>query len=182
MTSEKISEEKPKRRINSKKKGNSFEGQIGKILADNLKPLKFKNDAKCLFVGDVVPTNETDVAREHGWKFKFTLECKFYKSCDNLEHLFNNTKIKGWIEQAISDALKVNKEPLLIFKFNRTDTYCAVPSKNLIPSSVTRTVKVKFSADEFSAANKFDDGIEITIFTLKDALNDVDWWKTTNIL
>ena len=203
MTSEKISEEKPKRRINSKKKGNSFEGQIGKILADKLKPLKFRrsqssgailggentkfldqfsNDAKCLFVGDVVPTNETDVAREHGWKFKFTLECKFYKSCDNLEHLFNNTKIKGWIEQAISDALKVNKEPLLIFKFNRTDTYCAVPSKNLIPSSVTRTVKVKFSADEFSAANKFDDGIEITIFTLKDALNDVDWWKTTNIL
>lgn len=193
-------EKKPiKKRTNSKKKGNGFEGHIGKVLAEHLSPLKFRrsqssgailggenarfleqfsNDAKCLFVGDVVPTNEADVFRDEGWKFKFTLECKFYKSCDNLEHLFHNTKLKGWMEQAITDSKKVDKKPLLIFKFNRTETYCAVPVGDEIPSSTSRFVKIRFPKDEFSEANNFTDGLEMTVFLLKDALQDINWWKT----
>lgn len=145
---------------------------------------QFSEDAKALFIGDVVPTNEADVARDCGWKFKFTLECKFYKSCDNLEHLFHNTKLKGWMEQAITDSKKLNKKPLLIFKFNRTETYCAVPRKfyssvkELLPQTATRFVTIAFPPDEFSAENMMKDGLEMIVFLFKDALQDLDWWKT----
>lgn len=196
-------EPKPKKsRINSKKKGNSFEGHIGKILAETLPPLKFRRsqssgailggqnekfldqfseDAKALFIGDVVPTNEADVSRDEGWKFKFTLECKFYKDCDNLEHIFHNTKIKGWMEQAITDSEKLGKKPLLIFKFNRTDTYCAIPVNDTLyfklPDTVTRHVRIKFPGDEFSKTHYMNDGLEMIIFMFKEALQDLEWWK-----
>ena len=183
-----------KKKINSKKKGNSFESTISKLLTEKLNPLKFRrsqssgailggqnskliehfsDDAKALFVGDVVPTNESDVFRDFNWKFKFTLECKFYKDCDNLEHLFNKTKIKDWIGQSLIDANKINKQPLLIFKFNRTDTYGATireKDKNLneiLPKTLTKQVII------------IDDSIdyEIIIFKLSEALLDLEWWK-----
>lgn len=200
-------EVKPKKkRVNSKAKGSGFEGHIGKVLAEHLQPLKFRRsqssgailggenarfleqfseDAKALFIGDVVPTNEADVARDEGWKFKFTLECKFYRDCDNLEHIFHNTKIKGWMEQAITDSQKIDKKPLLIFKFNRTETYCAIPLKPfddlcyVLPTTVTRYVQIKFPPDEFSTKNLMKGGLKIVIFMLKDALQDLDWWKVS---
>jgi hypothetical protein len=94
------------KRINSKRKGNSFEGHVGKKLEEALPPMKFRRsqssgailggknvkfaenfseEMRVLFIGDITPTNEADVIRDHGWKFKYALECKFYKSCDTLD-------------------------------------------------------------------------------------------------
>lgn len=187
--SEEVQEPKKKSRVNSKRKGSGFEGSISKLLGTTLAPMKFRrsqssgailggvnekfmenfsDDAKALFIGDVVPTNESDVLKSEGWRFKFTLECKFYKSVDTLEHLFSNTKIKNWFEQAVTDAAKIGKEPLLIFKFNRTETFCATNYETLdrLPQGLTKSMLLNF-----------DDGRSINIFLLKDALQDLEWWK-----
>lgn len=182
-----------KKRVNSKKKGSGFEGHIGKILGDNLTPMKFRrsqssgailggvnerfmehysDDAKAMFIGDVVPTNEADVFRDLKWKLKFTLECKFYKSPDSIDHLFNNTKIKGWFEQAATDAAKIGKEPLLIFKFNHCDTFCGVDANTIdrLPKTVKRQMNIKF-----------EDGRHIAFFKLDEAILDIDWWKNYSV-
>lgn len=187
------SKEKSKPRINSKRKGNNFEGSIVKILSETLQPLKFRrsqssgailggsnkkfldsysDEAKSLFVGDVVPTNESDVIRDLGWKLKFTIEAKFYKSPDNFNHLFNNTKIKGWFDQACNDAEKIKKEPILIFKFNHCDTFCGVRSDTIgsLPSTLSRTMQICF-----------EDQVKVTFFKFEEAIKDIEWWKQKNI-
>ena len=177
-----------KKRVNSKKKGSGFEGHISKILGEHLAPMMFRRsqssgailggvnekfmehfseDAKTLFIGDVVPTNEADVSRDQGWKLRFALECKFYKTAPNLDQLFNDPGFLAWFEQARTDAAKISKVPLLIFKYNRTEIFCAIdPSYLVAPSTVTKTL---------SLSNK--PGECLTIFRLKEALLDLPWWK-----
>jgi hypothetical protein len=187
-----------KKRVNSKKKGSGFEGQIGKVLGEHLVPMKFRRsqssgailggqnerfmehyseDAKALFIGDVVPTNEADVSRDHGWKLKFTLECKFYKTPDNIEHLLYNTKIRRWFEQACTDAAKIKKEPLLIFKFNHTEIFVAVNSDTIdsLPKTLTRSLAFTYLAENDLPERRF------TVFHFKEALLDIPWWKNFEI-
>lgn len=187
--------EKPKKkRINSKAKGSGFEGSIGKLIEQAIPPLKLRRSqssgailggmnekflanysdaAKSLFVGDVVPTNEEDIRRDHGWYLRFTLECKFYKTPDNINHLMSNTKIRRWFEQATTDALKINKEPCLIFKFNHTDTFVAVDSDlTKIPDQVTNILHFEYRiADKDLPPRKF------SVMLLKELLQIPDWWK-----
>lgn len=185
-------ETKPKKkRINSKAKGSGFEGHISKVLAEALPPMKFRrsqssgailggvnekfleaysDEAKSLFIGDVVPTNESDVVRDHGWKLRHTFECKFYKDCDNLDQLFGNTKILNWFDQAETDAKKIGKLPLLIFKFNRTETFFAINSKvDAVPKNISRCITLEY--------NHQNEPKEIKIFLMKEALNDTEWFK-----
>ena len=133
----------------------------------------YSDDAKALFIGDVVPTNEADVFRDEGWKLKFTIECKFYKSPDNIDHLLSNTKIRRWWEQACTDAAKINKEPILIFKFNHTEIFAAVRLGIGIthPSTITRALALSYNAEGDLPARAF------TIFHFKEALLDLEWWK-----
>lgn len=183
----------PKKRVNSKKKGNGFEGHVGKVLADALPPLKFRrsqssgailggmnakfmeqfsDEAKTLFVGDVVPTNEGDVLRDEGWKFRFVVECKFYKNPPNLEHLFTGDQIRGWFKEAIIDAEKLKdfgKEPILIFKYNHTDTYCATRTGTLLPPTLTKSL---------AFTENRQDPVNFNVFSLKEALLSLEWWKT----
>lgn len=178
-----------------KKKGNGFEGQIGKVLGENLSPMKFRrsqssgailggvnerflknysDDAKSLFVGDVVPTNEADIIRDLGWKLKFTLECKFYKTADNIDHLLSNTKIRKWFEEACIDAVKINKEPLLIFKFNHSEIFAAVNYDTIdrYPSTITKSLLFNYKlADGPLPPRAF------AVFHFKEALLDLEWWK-----
>lgn len=185
-----------KKRVNSKKKGNGFEGHISKVLGEALAPMKFRrtqssgailggknskfmenfsNEAKTLFVGDVVPTNEGDILRDEGWKFRFIVECKFYKNPPNLEHLFAGDQIRNWFAEAVVDAAKLqyyNKEPILIFKYNHTETYCAVWASAALPSKVTKWLT--FNEVNPSTGNS---GMCFHVFGLKEALLDLDWWK-----
>jgi len=184
---------KKKKRVNSKGKGSGYERHIAALLTEKLAPMKFRRsqssgailggenakfleqfsaDARALFVGDVVPTNETDVFREQGWKLKFTIECKFYKTPDNLEHLFAGDRIPQWFAQAERDAAKVGKIAILIFKFNHTDMYVAVDRDviDYIPEN-TRSLTLSFT----TPANEPQK--HLVIFRLKEALQDLKWWK-----
>lgn len=187
---------KKKKRVDSKKKGNGFEGHISKVLGEALSPMKFRRsqssgailggsnekfmehfseDAKALFIGDVVPTNEADIMRDLGWKLRFTLECKFYKTPPNLEHLFNEPSVLGWFEQARTDSLKISKLPLLIFKYNHTEIYCAIdPLYCAIPTTVTKVM----SLQRCPATPGDSYWPTLSIFNFKESLKDLAWWKT----
>lgn len=187
-----------KKRINSKKKGSGFEGHIAKTLSDKLAPMQFRrsqssgailggqnakfmqhfsNDAMALFIGDVVPTNEADVIRSDGWKMKFTLECKFYRSPDNLEHLIDGSRIISWYSKARTDAGKLGKQPLLIFKFNHTQRFCAIekltePVNGWSQYELPTTIKSMVTLHKLGP-----DPIELRVFPFDEAILDLDWWK-----
>lgn len=144
----------PKKRKNSKAKGNSFELKVSKVLADALAPLKFirvpgsgarvgggnfnkfgalfSQESLNIFVGDVVASNETEV----GIKCKVSIECKSYATAENFSLLMlGSSKIFGWMNESEVDALKTGKVPILIFKWNRTDVYVASP---FLPDECTK--------------------------------------------
>jgi hypothetical protein len=127
-----------------KGKGNGFEGTIAKKLTAALQPLNFmrtpgsgariggKNfetlgkmlgeDALKIFVGDVVPVNE----RQEALVFRHVVECKFYATADNFTSLASGTaNVWKWYEEVVIDAAKINKNPLLLFKWNHTPIFVA---------------------------------------------------------
>jgi hypothetical protein len=134
-----------KKRFNSKGKGNGFEGTVAKKLSAALQPLNFirtpgsgarvggKNfetigkmfgaDALKIFVGDVVPVNE----QQEGLKFHHSIECKFYSTPDSFTSLMSGTSnLFKWFREAVDDASKVDKSPMLIWKWNHTPIFVAV--------------------------------------------------------
>jgi hypothetical protein len=127
-----------------KAKGNGFEGTVAKKLIAGLQPLNFmrtpgsgarvggKNfetlgqmlgeDALKIFVGDVVPVNE----RKEGLTFLHAIECKSYATPDNFTSLASGTaNVWKWYEEIVVDAKKIEKNPLLIFKWNHTPIFVA---------------------------------------------------------
>jgi hypothetical protein len=186
-----------KKAVNGKAKGGSFESTIAKQLSETFKPLQFRrsqssgailggknawmmnrfsNDAKTLFIGDVVPTNEADVLRDEGWKFRFTIECKFYKEQDSFTSLFKNPQIKGWFEQAITDAAKVSdKLAMLVFKFNHTPVFVACEQMVELPKTVSSVVSLCYNvmdSDDIIIHRR-----HIHIALLSELLADQSWWK-----
>lgn len=168
-------------RINSKSKGSGFEGQIAKKLTVALAPLTFmrspgsgarlggKNfatfgkmfgaDATKLFVSDVVPTNEKDV----GIQFKFSVECKSYATPDNFPGLVSGgANFFKWFEESVVDAVKIDKQPMLICKWNHTATFVGVPHD---PSAV---VSPRFTITK--------DGRAIDVYDLNDVLTVPAFW------
>lgn len=139
----------PKKRKDSKGKGNGFEGTVAKKLTEGLKPLNFirtpgsgarvggKNfqtigklfgeEALKIFVGDVVPVNEKAL----GVKFLHSIECKFYAKQDPFTSLAAGTAtLFKWFQEAVDDAAKVDRDPMLIFKWNHTPIFVAVDAMN----------------------------------------------------
>ena len=174
---------KPKRKaVNSKQKGNSFEGKIAKMLTAALSPLCFmrspssgarlggKNfqkfgalfgeEAIRLFSADVVPTNEKDT----NLVFKFSIECKFYASSDSFETIVaGNSHIFGWMKESIVDAQKTQKIPIVVFKWNRSPIYvAALKDSNIAPNQSKITLT--------------QDGMSIEIFYLDDIIKNKNIW------
>lgn len=139
----------PKKRINSKQKGSTFEGSVAKKLSAVL-PINFirspgsgariggKNFATMgklmgeevmkLFNADVVPINE----REVGVTFRYSIECKSYKEADNFTTIANGTaNIFKWFNESVVDSGKIGRDPVLIFKWNRTPTFVAVLARTM---------------------------------------------------
>lgn len=127
-----------------KAKGSAFEAKVAKMLSAAL-PINFikspgsgariggKNfatigammgeEAMKLFNADVVPVNEAAVGKQ----FKFSVECKAYKSPDNFSLIFSGTaNLWKWFEESVVDSAKIGREPVLIFKWNNTPIYVAV--------------------------------------------------------
>lgn len=167
-------------RVDSKKKGNSFELKISKLLTEHLAPLKFirspgsgarvggvnfqrfgnlySEDSLSIFVGDVVCTNESEV----GLTFRVNVECKSYKSPDQFTSLMSGgSKIYEWMKESEIDGAKTNKIPVVVFKFNRTPTYIA--STELPDACVKMVLK------------REDDG-DIRIGLLEEVLKILDFW------
>lgn len=137
----------PKRKMRpggGRQKGANFEGKIAKALSAAL-PLTFIRspgsgarvggqnfekfgsmfgaDAMKLFVADVVPTNERDI----GYRFKWSIECKFYAQVETFSNLFlGASNVYRWFEESVIDAAKVDKKPILIWKWNNTPIFVAI--------------------------------------------------------
>lgn len=181
--------QKPKRKPGmGKSKGNGYESKIAKILANSLSPLKFirtpgsgarlggKNfekfsdlfgeDAMKIFVGDVVPTNEKNT----GVKFLHSVETKFYANQDTFTTLASGTaNVYKWFEESVSDAKKIDKNPILIFKWNHTANFVAFdPTHPLAP-----TVELK---PKFSLVTHGEVPRTLNIYVLEDLLKFPDFW------
>lgn len=132
-----------------KAKGNGFESTIAKKLSAAL-PINFirspgsgariggKNfatigsmmgaEAIKLFNADVVPVNESAV----GYRFHFSVECKAYATADNFTSLASGSaNVYKWFEESVIDAAKVDREPVLIFKWNHTPVFVAVLARTM---------------------------------------------------
>lgn len=176
---------KKKKRVDSKAKGAGFEGTIAKKLTTALAPMTFmrtpgsgarlggKNfeafgamfgeDAKKLFIGDVVPTNERDIKQE----FLCSVECKSYKESDSFETMVGgNACIFGWMNESIIDAQKTGKKPIIIFKWNRTPTYVGVLRADS-PGSEKLTLE--------------QNGLRIDVFYLDDLLANRAFWVNEGV-
>lgn len=163
-----------------KSKGNNFEGQVAKKLSAALDPLNFmrtpgsgarvggKNfatigqmfgeDALKLFVGDVVPLNEKDT----GLTFKYSVECKTYKEPDGWVTLVaGNANIFKWMQESIDDAVKIEKLPMIVFKWNRTPIFVGVTSP-ITGHTPALTLNQK--------------GMTIDVYYLDDLLKDKSVW------
>lgn len=168
-----------------KAKGSGFEGTIAKQLTKHLAPLNFirtqgsgarvggKNfetlgkmfgeDALKLFVGDVVPINERDT----GLTFKFSIETKFYKTPDHFPALVAGTaNFFKWFEEAVIDAMKVNKAPMLIFKWNHTPVFVAV-------NAIGCPLDGRFTISTASRT--------IAVFELDDLIHKPEFWYTKQV-
>lgn len=169
-----MSDPKPKRTLKpgmGKSKGNAFESLIAKKLSAAL-PINFirspgsgarvggKNmatigammgeEALKLFNADVVPVNE-NVA---GYRFHYSIECKSYATSDNFTSLMSGSaNLFKWFEESVVDSAKIDREPALIFKWNRTQIYVAVHARTLEgvaqPKLSIRNAKLSLDIYEF---------------------------------
>lgn len=150
---------KPKRKMRpggGKAKGAGYEGTIAKKLTAALQPLNFmrtpgsgarvggKNfatigqllgeDALKIFVGDVVPVNE----RQQNVRFHFSIECKFYATQDHFTSLVaGSANVFKWFDEAVVDAAKIDKRPMLIFKWNHTPNFVAISGPTAVQPALT---------------------------------------------
>lgn len=184
-----------KKSVNGRAKGHGFENTIAKLFSEKFAPLNFKrtqasgaivgglnsrftvhysDEMLNAFVGDIFAANEADVERSEGWKFKRTVECKFYKDADTFTALFKNPQLGSWFEQAAEDAAKLaNKQPVVIFKFNRTPVFYAVNIDDDRPKIISSSLSLKYNITYNGVAKTR----EVFIGLLDDALQDLDWWK-----
>jgi hypothetical protein len=185
-----------KKRKNSKAKGSGFEGTVAKLLTKSLQPLNFirtpgsgarvggKNfetigqmfgeDALKIFVGDVVPVNEKQV----GVKFKHSIECKFYKTQDAFTSLASNTaNIFKWFQEVVDDASKIDKSPILIFKWNHTPIFVGIDT---MESKTDYTVLTKQGIrPRLTLLTYGEPKVSLDVYYLDDLLPIQEFWFTT---
>lgn len=108
--------------MNSKKKGSRFERVIGKWFTD-WSGFKFERNragsgawhSNKDSVSDITCTDE-----RHAHRCKISIECKSYKDI-KFEHVLLGTKgseIEKFWGQALNDALRSNRVPILVMRYN----------------------------------------------------------------
>lgn len=135
--------------INSKNKGNTNERRISKLLSSTfyhytlLESAFFRNASSGAFFGGKnqfrTQTHDKD-HQEFGdiicpKNFKFTIECKHYKSPPSWKAV-STQQIKQWdtwIAQASQDATNAGKKMLLIIKYNNCDDFVIVADSYDVP-------------------------------------------------
>lgn len=113
----------PKKRKNSRAKGKTYERLVAKELGGwwgepfrstpGSGALHWEQDSRV--AGDIVAPVDS--------KFPFTVECKKREGW-YFDGLINETgEIPSWWQQALEDAARVDREPLLVFSKNRAPSY-----------------------------------------------------------
>lgn len=168
-------------KTNSKNKGSRFERTIAKWF-EEWTGYKFSRTpgsggwakAKDAF-GDLVCTDE-----KHGRRFPFSIECKNYKDI-KFEHLLLGNKackIKSFWDQAVHDANRCNKIPMLIMKYNGM-------AKNegflIVNGSIANLLAAQLGDGENSNTGRFmyignkNLDIDVYVFMLSDIKSKVDY-------
>lgn len=180
-----IEEPKTKRKMRpggGKAKGSAFEAKVAKMLSAAL-PINFikspgsgariggKNfatigammgvDTQKLFNADVVPVNEDQV----GFTFRYSIECKSYAVSDNFTSMVSGTaNVYKWFEESVIDSAKIDRQPILIFKWNQTPTFVAVLARTMEGMVVP---KVSIHRQGFK---------DLDIYELEELLKFPDFW------
>ncbi len=137
--------------VNGKNKGNSYERKIANLLSARFQvitglPTSFRRnaDSGSFFGGSNVKRTTTHDLNHANFgdiicpeKFKFSIECKNYKTAPTLNSLIRGsiTQWDKWIKQATQDAVSSNKKMLLIIKYNGVDDIVFVDT--IIPQLTT---------------------------------------------
>lgn len=130
---------KKKKKKNSRAKGSTFER---KIAGDLNKRFDTKEFSRTPGSGAFATTHALpEHLQIHGdlitpANFRYCIECKKGYNDEDLYSLFNhNSAFWGFIDQAIRDAEKSNKEPMLIFKQDRRKILAVTLSNTLFISN-----------------------------------------------
>ena len=133
--------------VNGKNKGSNYERKISNLLSNRFekfteKPKSFiRNSDSGAYYGGTnvsrVETHNTDFAVYGDLvcprNFKFSIECKFYKTPPSWAGMVNHkvTQWDTWIAQSTQDSITANKEFCLIVKYNNvSDTVFLKKSLN----------------------------------------------------
>lgn len=116
--------------MNSKRKGNSYENYICKILSswwgEKFSRVPNSGGLESLIskqiVGDIIVPSS----------FPFVVECKKQEGWSFEQILEGKSKFFKWWNQVVRDSKKVDKFPLLIFSKNYSKDYLATYEKNII--------------------------------------------------
>lgn len=129
-TTIKTQKKKRKKGINSKRKGNSAENEVRKILDERFSFTNFhRSPSSGAFVGgynfyrkeelnksqNLVFVGDIYCSRED---FKFTIEHKAYAEASFWDLFNESSDLHSWMKQAEHDAESVGKQPMLIVKYN----------------------------------------------------------------
>jgi Holliday junction resolvase len=135
--------QRPRKKKNSKVKGNTGERELVKILTERFPNKIFtrtmgsgnytggKNayhanildeSQKLLFVADIRTPKE----------FKFSIEHKFYNSIDFYDLFNKSSNLFSWYTQSATDAKLLKKQPLLVVKTNRHKRIAFLPLEVLL--------------------------------------------------
>ena len=129
-TTIKAQKKKRKKGINSKRKGNSAENEVRKILDERFSFTNFhRSPSSGAFVGgsnfyrkeelnksqNLVFVGDIYCSRED---FKFTIEHKAYAEASFWDLFNESSDLHSWMKQAEHDAESVGKQPMLIVKYN----------------------------------------------------------------
>lgn len=130
---------------NGKNKGNAFERKTANAFSERFKDhtgidksFRRNADSGSFFGGGNKTRTETHDTEKATFgdiicpsSFKFTIECKHYKTAPALAAMIKQEHglYDKWIEQAASDAQKGGTEPLLIVKFNNVPEFVVISNK-----------------------------------------------------
>jgi len=121
-----------KKRINSKRKGNSAELELAKILTKQfgvpfarvgassgarVKNTRLPDNAVGVMTGDLMVPNN----------FRFSVECKAVNV--NVDFLDESMQFDKWLRQAMDDSQSIGKIPMLCWKQYRKGWIVAVPAR-----------------------------------------------------
>jgi hypothetical protein len=135
----------------------------------------FGADALKLFVGDVVPTNE----RDSNLTFLWSVETKFYKTQDSFTSLASGSaNLYKWFKESEEDAKKIDKQPMLVFKWNHTSIFVAVS----ILHSNEALMRINDVENEpsscFSISRK--DNTPLVVYEFEELLKFPSFWYNKN--